>query len=228
MSKVRTELEVPEELLNEFDNAIKGHYANRSEALRASMRLLIDKLNEGKVEGELLRGLEEFLTTRLPKPEDKESVKKAEVERFKRKWGEPEILETEPAITTPPYVSLRRTQTFRISDRSSLTLKIFNAIVWKAIIAPDNLAPRNLLEFDPEIWKHIASGKLEYIVGYLKSKGFTVGEYHQDLTPHMLKDFVTDGNFKVAEEMSRASKVGLFGVDGEDLVFIAYREVKSK
>jgi Arc/MetJ-type ribon-helix-helix transcriptional regulator len=49
MTVTRTEIEVPEELSSEFDDSIKGHYANRSEAIRASMRLLIDRLKEGEV-----------------------------------------------------------------------------------------------------------------------------------------------------------------------------------
>lgn len=43
---MRMEIEVPEEFSIEFENAIKSHYANRSEAIRDSMRLLIDKLEE--------------------------------------------------------------------------------------------------------------------------------------------------------------------------------------
>lgn len=64
MRKIRTELEVPEELLEEFESAIKGHYANRSEALRDSMRLLITKLSEGKVkisQSEILGGIKELI-----------------------------------------------------------------------------------------------------------------------------------------------------------------------
>jgi len=49
---MRTEIEVPKELSIEFDNAIKSHYANRSEAIRDSMRLLIDKLRKEQGLGE--------------------------------------------------------------------------------------------------------------------------------------------------------------------------------
>lgn len=45
---MRTEIDVPEELSVEFSNAIKSHYANRSEAIRDSMRLLINKLRKEK------------------------------------------------------------------------------------------------------------------------------------------------------------------------------------
>lgn len=223
MSKVRTELEVPEELLNEFDNAIKGHYANRSEALRASMRLLIDKLNEGKVEGKLLRGLEEFLTTRLPKPEDKESVKKAEVERFTRKWGTPAIMSLR---TQPPYVQLKTIETVKSED-AEITLKILNDVLLNCTPIVDEKRTK-LSEFDAEKWKNVAFGKLSYIVDYFKSKGFTVGECRLDSPYSLIWTYVTDGDKEAAKEFYDRSIHGLFAFDNEDIVFIAYREVKSK
>jgi len=51
---MRTEIELPEELSIEFDNIIKGHYANRSEAIRDSMRLLMDRLKESKGLGRIM------------------------------------------------------------------------------------------------------------------------------------------------------------------------------
>ena len=45
----RMEVEVPEQLLIQFDDIIQGHYTNRSEAIRASMRLLISRLKDYEV-----------------------------------------------------------------------------------------------------------------------------------------------------------------------------------
>jgi Arc/MetJ-type ribon-helix-helix transcriptional regulator len=45
---MKTELEIPEELSIKFANATEGHYANRSEAIRHSMRVLINRLKEEK------------------------------------------------------------------------------------------------------------------------------------------------------------------------------------
>jgi metal-responsive CopG/Arc/MetJ family transcriptional regulator len=45
---MKTEIEIPEELSIKFDNATEGHYTNRSEAIRHSMRILINRLKEEK------------------------------------------------------------------------------------------------------------------------------------------------------------------------------------
>ncbi len=37
-------LNIPPKLLDEFDEAIKGHYKNRSEAIRDAMRKLLQEL----------------------------------------------------------------------------------------------------------------------------------------------------------------------------------------
>jgi Arc/MetJ-type ribon-helix-helix transcriptional regulator/DNA-directed RNA polymerase subunit RPC12/RpoP len=46
VKRVRIELEIPTDFYREFSNLIKGHYANRSEAIRDAMRLLMDGLKE--------------------------------------------------------------------------------------------------------------------------------------------------------------------------------------
>lgn len=46
MARVRVELEIPADFYREFSNLIKGHYANRSEAIRDAMRLLMDRLKD--------------------------------------------------------------------------------------------------------------------------------------------------------------------------------------
>ena len=42
----RFTLEVPDKLLKDFEQRIKGLYGNRSEAIRAAMRLLIAQINQ--------------------------------------------------------------------------------------------------------------------------------------------------------------------------------------
>ena len=41
-------LEIPDEFLKEFDETIKGTYQTRTEAIREAMRILLNKLKEGK------------------------------------------------------------------------------------------------------------------------------------------------------------------------------------
>lgn len=67
---MRTEIDVPEELSIEFDNAVKGHYANRSEAIRDSMRLLIDKLKGSKGLGKWTLAWQGNVTVKMDEKED--------------------------------------------------------------------------------------------------------------------------------------------------------------
>lgn len=46
---MRVEVEIPQELYHEFESITKNHYANRSEAIRDAIRLLIDRLKEKPV-----------------------------------------------------------------------------------------------------------------------------------------------------------------------------------
>ena len=210
-------ISISDELAKEMDTMPE---INWSEVCRQAISKYIDE-KKFKEKGELITGLEEYLKAKLSTPEAVETLRKIETERFTRKWGEPEIVKTENAfIAQSPYIRLRKIQPIKIGNTILTTLKIFNDIVWKANITPDRL-----LEFDTKKWKNIAQGNLDHIVDYFKSKGFTVGEY-QRLTPYMVADFVTDGDVKAAEEISTEFVPGLFALDKEDIVFIAYRKTK--
>lgn len=80
---MRTEIEVPEELSVEFDNTLRGHYTNRSEAIRDSMRLLIDKLRENKGLGRWTLAWHGNMTVKMDDKEDTYSpVGDIEVEQY--------------------------------------------------------------------------------------------------------------------------------------------------
>jgi len=188
---------------------------NWSEVCRQAISKYINKRSEEK--GELLKGLEDFLKTKPP--ESKESVEKAEIERFTRRWGKPEIVDTR---TQPPYVHLRKTQNLTIGDTTLTTLKIFNDVLLTITLVPNQLS-----EFNAEKWKHRviwSSGKLDQIVDYFKSKGFTVGECK--LSSVDVLKYVCDGNQKMARELYDRTH-GLFAHDNKDLVFITFRTQKT-
>jgi len=51
--KIKIEIEIPKELYNRFEELIKGHYANRSEAIRDGIRLIVNRLEKKKSERKL-------------------------------------------------------------------------------------------------------------------------------------------------------------------------------
>ena len=222
MSKVRAELEVPEELLNEFDNAIKGHYANRSEALRASMRILIERLKQGKVKGELLKDLEEFLKTKLAKPEEKESIRNAEVERFTKKWGTPDS-KGKDENPSHHYITLSKTQKVKLGDQTIAELEISNSpILAKGV---HERVQKGFGKYDINLYDK----NLEPLLEYFKSKGFTTAEeqlLQTGVMHHVLKTYGSRGREDAnALKAKGYDYYGVFAADKEDCVFIAYREV---
>jgi len=153
-----------------------------------------------------------------------ESVRKAEIERFTRRWGKPEIVDTR---TQPPYVHLRKIQTVKIGDRPLATLKIYNNVLLNCTPIVDAKRTK-LSEFDAEIWQTVKLiEEFQPIVDYFKSKGFTVGECK--LIPSLIEVYLADGDKELAKEfMALADFYGLFAFDNKDIVFIAYREVKPE
>lgn len=193
---------------------------NWSEVCRQAISKYINKRSEEK--GELLKGLEDFLKTKPP--EGEESVKKAEIERFTRRWGTPEIISLR---TQPPHVQLRKIQTVKIGDTPLATLKIFNDVLLTCTPIVDPKRTK-LSEFDAEIWQTVKLiEEFQPIVDYFKLKGFTVGECK--LIPSLIEVYLADGDKELAKEfMALADFYGLFAFDNKDIVFIAYREVKPK
>lgn len=190
---------------------------NWSEVCRQSISKYIEKRSVEK--GELLKELEEFWKTRmLP---DKESIKKAEIERFTKRWGPPEVISERAQA---PYVQLRRIQTVQSEDTVFGTFKVFNDVLLNCTPIADEKRTK-LLEFHVEKWKRDLIKQA--VVDYFKAKGFKVGECK--LIPALIETYVFDGNKGAAKEfMGMASKDvwGLFAFDSKDIVFLAYREEK--
>ena len=72
---------------------------------------------------------------------------------------------------------------------------------------------------------------------FFKFNGFSVGEYYSGnadgfnwgLAPVMLKELLTDDEMKATEGIMREFVVlGLFALDKDDVVFIAYRKEINK
>jgi hypothetical protein len=204
-------LSISDELAEKMDTMPE---INWSEVCRQAISKYIDE-RKSKEKGELIKELEIYLSPKLTESEEKEGIKRAEIERFTKKWGEPEILSEQ--YLQKPHIRLRKIQDIKMGDTILATLKIYNDV----LMTTTNITPSRLLEFDAERWKNVAQGKLDYIVDYFKSKGFTVGECGE-LTHVQLTELVTNG------DKDRATAIidqgyGLFALDKEDLVFLAYR-----
>lgn len=203
---------ISDELIRKMDAMSE---VNWSEVCRQAISKYIDE--RGKTEGELLKGLTDYLKGKLLKPDEKEYIKKREIERFTKKWGEPEIISLR---AHPPYVQLRKIQPIKSGDTTIATLKIFNDVILKTTLIPSY----TLLEFDAEKW----GNKLRHIVDYFKSNGFTVGEHPYTLSFMEMQIYVTDGNREAAMKFYDKGKGtihGLFAFNKEDIVFILYQKV---
>lgn len=189
---------------------------NWSEVGRQTITKFIEE-REPKEKGDLITDLEEYMKAKSANSEAEEAIRNVEIKRFTRKWGEPEIISFH---TQTPYIRLKKTQDIKIEDTNIVSLKIFNDVLLRTthINSSDSL----WREFDAEKWKLIAKENLGHIVEYFKSKDYIVGEY-EGLSPVQLAEYVTDSDRKAGDAISRKGATGLFALDNEDLVFIAYR-----
>jgi len=210
-------LAISDELIEKMDTMPE---INWSEVCRQAISKYIDE-RKSKEKGELIKELEIYLSPKLTEPEEKERIKKAEIERFSKKWGEPEIISLRAQL---PYVELRKIQPVKIGETTLATLKILNAVLLQTTPIP-KFGSDILSEFDTEKWENVAFGKLSYIVDYFKTKGFTVGECRLFFAD--IAEYVTNGDKERAKELYDKSIQGLFAFDKEDIVFITYREIKT-
>lgn len=210
---------ISDELAREMDAKPE---INWSEVCRQCISKYVGKRNEEK--GELLKGLEEFLKTKLPKPEEKESVRNAEVERFTKKWGTPNYKTNEDV--EPPYVSLEKTQKVNLGNQTVAELKISNARVLAK--GTRERVEKGFGKYDINLYNK----NLEPLVEYFKSKGFTIAEENllqTQVMHHVLKTYGSEGRERARELGIKGYQYfGLFAADKDDYVFIAYREVKPK
>lgn len=179
------------------------------------------------LKGELVEGLENYLSEKSPTTEDKEKARKDEIERFTKKWGKADPYPfTNYTEIASPYVELSKRKDIKHGDRTIARLHISNSRV---------LAKR-VVELDEKGWgkynKALYPQDIQNITDYFKSKGFTIAEesFTQDqVMMYVLGIYGSQGREQARQLASSGVQYfGLFATDKEDVVFIAYREVRPK
>ena len=199
-------ISIPDELAKKMEEFSE---VNWSEVARKAFQKYIEHRTSEK--GELLKGLEEFLRT---KKAEREPIRKAEIERFTKKWGKPDkIYPDDSPGARPPYVSLQKAYRVKYDDTEA-TIKILNGVLWSKYSS---------MSYNPEDWKRVNP-----IVDYFKSRGFkiVVIPFLQDA----IAFFVTGGDKRKASDLQHLGReyYGLFAYDDEDEILIDYKEVKRR
>jgi len=218
-------LSVPDEL---YEKIQKHREVNWSEEFRKMAQALIKKL---ETKGELVQGLLEHLRQKLSTiEENREVIRKREIERFTRKWGEPDrIKKTEEP---PVYITITKDLELKVDEKRIATLKISNSrTLAQGLI---ERVQKGQSKLDLESFE-----KLKHIVEYLKSKGFyfeSRGMSKDEVLRYVITWNVLEGGRVVltAEDyyyqliQQGITWYGLFASDGEDYVFLGYKEVRRK
>jgi hypothetical protein len=225
MTMAKVTLSVPDDLYARID--VHKDQLNLSEIFRVCVSEEIEKL-EGKPNAEITMKLKDYLRAKSPL----EVARKAEIDRFTKKWGPPDIINPDDAN----YVRIMKNQPITIGN-ITLELKIFNRLA-----SPLGVRPFIQEDFNLEKWSFVAQGKLDQVADFFKSVGFRVGEYYNadeskwgsggnyGLVPALLEGLLAEEEAKKATEeiMQREFRYfGLFADDREDIVFIAYRKEKA-
>jgi len=192
----------------------------KGETFNDIIKNVLEKAGEPVHEGgQIITSLEEFLESKIPPSPDKDSLRNAEIERFKRKWGEPDSrFPDDSPGAQPPYISLEKTHEIKYGDKVLMNLRIFNRPLYK---------PEELSAFNADQWKDFAYGKMEDIVDNFRSKGFSVGE--RELRLDEIRLLLTSGDkHKAREILESYFTSGLFAIDKEDTVCIGIRQVKRQ
>lgn len=212
-------LSVPDDLYRKLEE--HKDQVNYSQFFRNAISDKIAKIEE---KGELIDGLMNYLSGELPKEEDKESIREAEVERFRKKWGAPDSKSNDEEASDQ-YVNLSKTKKINIGGQTIAELEISNSRV----------LARSLRErVDKGFGKYnldLYDKNLKPIVEYFKSQGFTIEEEELRQTGvmhHVLKIYGSKGREEWRRLLDKGYHYfGLFAADEEDRVFIAYRRTKG-
>jgi len=196
---------------------------NWSEVCRQAIGAYLDE-KLFKEKGDLIAGLEEYLKERLQKLKDKDSIRKAEVERFTKKWGKPDSLTN--TEEDPYYTSISKKKEVKHRDRVIGELDISNSRILASGVR--ERVEKGFGKYDMNLYEK----NFEPIVEYLKSKGFTIAErqlLQTDVMHHVLGTYGSKGREEWRKLIDRGyDYFGLFAADNEDYVFLGYREVKLK
>jgi predicted CopG family antitoxin len=194
---------------------------NYSDIFRRAVSEEIERIEK---RGELIEGLIHHLSGQLPKTEDRERIRKEEIERFTRKWGTPDHQGNDEEASHN-YVTLLKRQKISLGDRALAELEISNS---RSLTYLQERLEKGFSKYDINLYDK----NLEPLVEYFKTIGFTIAEEEllQDQVMHyVLKTYGSQGREQWRELASKGYHYfGLFAADKEDRVFIAYREVKLK
>jgi len=214
MTMAKVTLSVPDDLYERID-ALKDQL-NLSEIFRVCVSQEIERI-AGKPNAEITIKLKNYLQEKSPF----ETTRKEEIERFTRKWGQPDIIT--PNETKQPYVALMKIQPITIGN-TTFVLKIINNLMFPRDY---DFRPFVRTDFNLEEWSREITGKLSDVVDFFKSAGFSVGENTIGLAeaPAILEKIVTDDEIKaITNGINQGNYYvwGLFAYDKDDIILIAY------
>lgn len=212
-------LSVPDELYEKLQKY--GDRINWSEVFRRAAQAEIEKFER---RGELVEGLLDYLSHKLTDTDEaRERIRGEEIERFTKKWGEPDHItkNEEP----PVYVTLTKNIEIKIDDKRLGKLEVSNSrALAKGVL---DRVRRGFGRVD----LNSLDEKIRPIAEYLKSKGFIFEQrqlLQEEVMRYVLKMYGSSGRERVRElALEGYSWHGLFASDGEDYVFLGYREVQS-
>jgi hypothetical protein len=192
---------------------------------------ILTEHEELKRKREIIKAEMARANARLQTNSNFELDRKTEIDRFKVKWGEPDLIE--PFEQVGPYVRLIKAVTVTIGN-TTIKSKIYNSIPPVALIPINH---ESLADFDLEKWQNIGQGRINLIVELFKSNGFRVGEYFigiandtgNQTTMPMIADLLAEDEIKLLKVIQpEFNLIGLFALDKDDLAFITYRIEKKK
>jgi hypothetical protein len=192
---------------------------NYSDIFRRAVSEEIEKIEK---KGELIERLLHHISGQPQKIEEK--ARNEEIERFTKKWGEPDskVNDEEPSHR---YVTLLKKYKVKSEEQTIAELRISNS---RSMTSLCERLERGFGKYDISLYNK----NLEPIVDFFKSQGFIIAEeqlLQEGAMLYVLKIYGSQGR----EEYNRLKAkgydyYGLFAADNEDSVLIAYREVKLK